>query len=142
MAVMISIKPVLYCLALGGAYLLVLSLLLEFADRKMKLTAGIPSEMLETSGPGWWFMNYLMEALFYVAIPTLVYSFLYFIIPLSGVKAGIAAALLAFTLGAAPALMGLSVKVKLPMPYLLFVLLSLLLKLAGALTIIAYLYSV
>jgi hypothetical protein len=97
--------------------------------------------MLEESGPGWSAIHFLMEMLFFAAIPTFAYSFFYMIIPLWGIKAGMAAALFAFTLGAAPALMCLSVRIRLPMPYILFTLLALLLKLGGSLIIIGYLFS-
>lgn len=138
---MMSLSLLLYCLVCAGAYLLVLSLLLDFIEHKMKLSQGIPEPMIEPAGLGVSLVNFMMEFLFFVAIPTVVYSFFYFLIPLSGVKAGMAAALFAFVLGAAPAIMGLSVRVKLPMPYLSFMMLSLLLKLGGSLIIIAYLYN-
>jgi len=138
---MMSMSLLFYCLVCAGAYLLVLSLLLDLVEHKMKLTQGIPEQMVEPAGLGASLVNFMMEFLFFVAIPTVVYSFFYFLIPLSGVKAGMAAALFAFVLGAAPAIMGLSVRVKLPMPYLSFMMLSLLLKLGGSLIIIAYLYN-
>ena len=86
-------------------------------------------------------MNFVMELLFYVVIPTIVYGFFYVVIPLSGIKAGLAAALLAFLLGATPLMMGLSVKVKLPMPYVLYNLLCHFIKLGGSMAVIGYLYS-
>lgn len=138
---MISLKLMLYCLAVGSLYLIVITLLLDFLERWLHLKAGIPADMIESTGLSWSVMNFMMDALFFVAVPTVAYSFLYFLIPLSGVKAGMAAALFAFTLGAAPGMMGLSVRIKLPMPYLLFLLLSVLVKLSGTLIIIAYLYS-
>ncbi len=138
---MMSLSLLFYCLVCAGAYLLVLSLLLDYLQHKLKLAHQIPSQLIEPAGLGDSLVNFMMEFLFFVAIPTIVYSFFYFLIPLSGIKAGLAAALFAFVLGAAPAIMGLSVRVKLPMPYLSYMMLSLLLKLGGSLTIIAYLYS-
>jgi len=138
---MMSLALLFYCLVCAGAYLLVLSLLLDFIEHKMKLAHQIPSQMVELAGLGASLVNFVMEFLFFVAIPTIVYSFFYFLVPLSGVKAGLAAALFAFVLGSAPAIMGLSVRIKLPMPYLSYMMLSLLLKLGGSLTIIAYLYN-
>lgn len=138
---MMSLALMFYCLVCAGAYLLVLSLLLDYIEHKLKLLHGVPSHLIEPAGLGASLVNFMMEFLFFVAIPTFVYSFFYFLIPLSGIKAGLAAALFAFVLGAAPAIMGLSVRVKLPMPYLSYMMLSLLLKLGGSLTIIAYLYS-
>ncbi len=138
---MISIRLLMYCVLASGLYLLVLSFVLDFAERRLKLTAGVPEEMIESSGAAAVLVNFLMESLFYVVIPSIVYSFFYYVMPFSGVRAGLAAALFAFALGAAPALMGLSVRVKLPMPYLLFVMLSLLLKLGGCMAVIGFLYS-
>lgn len=138
---MISIDLLLYCVVAAGIYLLAISLILDRIERKLSLSAGIPGELVEKSGFTVTFMNFLMEAIFYIAIPTVGYSFFYVILPLSGIRAGLAGALFAFVLGAAPIVMRLSVRVKLPMPYLLFLLFSQLLKLAGTLAIIGYLYS-
>lgn len=138
---MVSTKLLVYCLMTGAGYLFLVSILLESLGRKLKLEAGVPEALVEPFGWAWFLMNFMMEGLFFVAIPTLAFAFFYFILPLTGVRAGMAAALFAFTLGAAPILMGLSVRVKLPMPFLLFLLLSYLVKLGGTLSIIAYLYS-
>lgn len=138
---MISVELMLYCIIVGGVYLLALTAVLELIGRKLNISRGIPAELLEPAGWGWLALTYVMEFLFFVFIPTLAYSFLYLIVPLSGVRAGMAGALFAFTLGTVPALMGLSVRIKFSMLYLLYFLLGLLLKLAGALTIIGYLYS-
>jgi hypothetical protein len=141
MAQMISIELLLYSVLGAGAYLLVISLILDYLERKMKLTSGIPGELVERTSLVWTLTNFMMEVLFFVAIPTIVYGFFYSLLPFYGVRAGLASGLFAFVLGAAPALMGLSVRVKLPMPYLLWILLSILLKLLGCLAIIGYLYT-
>lgn len=138
---MYSPKLAFYCFVFSGAYLLVISLLLGFVEHKLRIKEGIPPELIETAALGWAAINFLMELLFYVVIPTIAYSFFYLVIPLAGIKAGMAAALFAFTMGASPALMGLSVRIKLPMPFILFQLLALLIKLGGSLAIIGYLYS-
>jgi hypothetical protein len=138
---MVSFELLMYCVLCGAGYLLVLSLLLDWLERKLKITSGIPKEILESDGWVWTFMNFLMESLFYVVIPAIAFAFFYVILPVSGAKGGIGCALFAFVLGAAPFAMRLSVRIKLPMPYVLFTLLSHLLKLAGALAIIGYLYS-
>jgi len=74
-------------------------------------------------------------------IPTLGYSFFYLIIPMAGVRGGLAVALIAFSLGVVPILMILSLRIRLPMLYLLFLMLTQIIKLGGALAIIGYLYS-
>ena len=131
----------LYCLISGGVYLLIATLVLELISKKTKLLSGIPSAIIEEGGGIWLVLFFIMEFLFFVTIPTVSYSFFYLIVPFSGIKAGMAATLFAFTLGAVPLVMSLSVRLRLPMQYLLFLLLSYLVKLGGSLAIIAYLYT-
>ena len=138
---MVNMELLAWCLGAGSVYLLVMSLLLELLGRRLELSRGIAGELIEPFTWVWFVMLFVMEALFYVAIPTLAYAFFYFALPLTGVRAGMASALYVFTLGAAPVLMGLSVRVKMPMSFLLFLLLSFLLKIGGTLAIIGYLYS-
>ena len=138
---MFSRELLIWCLGFGSAYILAISLLLDFAERRLRLTEGIPAELVEAGGCTFFGMNFVMEALFYVAIPSTAYAFFYQLLPISGVRAGLAGALFAFVLGAAPLAMRLSVRLKLPMPYMLFLMVSHLLKLGGSLAIIGYLYS-
>ncbi len=137
----ISFELLIYCLIVGGAYLLAASVVLDLIERKLRLAEGIPKEIVEAQGLVWTLMNFFMESLFYVIIPSIAYSFFYLILPLSGVKAGLASALFAFVLGAAPLGMRLSVRLKLPMPFVLYLLLSHIVKLGGTLAIIAWLYT-
>lgn len=138
---MISYEQMIYCFAAAGAYLLVISILLEFLCAKLKLNEYIPKELLEENSVGWFIMNYIMEFLFYVAVPTIGYSFLFLVMPFDGPRAGIAAALFALVLGAVPVIIGLSVKIKISMPYLMYIVLSYFLKLSGSVIIIGYLYT-
>lgn len=139
---MVSTTLLLYCILFAGLYHVISSILLGVLERKLNLCKGIPNEMLEESSMFWSGANIIMEGLFIVVIPAIGYSFFYLVVPLNGIKAGMGAALFAFILGAAPAIMGLSVRLKLPMPFLLFSLLSLLIRLGGSLAIIGYLYSI
>ncbi|UCG62459.1 MAG: hypothetical protein JSV52_04015 [Candidatus Zixiibacteriota bacterium] len=138
---MISMSQMVYCLVIAGAYLLLMSLILEFLSRRLKLLGNFPPQLVEVTGVGWFVTFFIMEVLFFVVIPTVSYSFFYLIVPFSGVKAGLAATLFAFTLGAVPIVMGLSVRLRLPMQYLLFSLLGYLFKLGGAMVIIGYSYT-
>ena len=138
---MISIELMLYSVVCAGAYLLILSFLLDFIERRLKLTDALPPEMVESTGVTWTLANFVMELLFFVAIPTIAYSFFYYLLPFYGVRAGLASGLFAFALGAVPVMIGLSVRIKLPMPYMLYLLFSTLLKLVGCLAIIGYLYT-
>ncbi len=138
---MISAGLMVACVAAAGVYLLLISVILLKIENRMGLTRGIPSELLETTGWVWTGFTFIMELMFYVVIPTLAYSFFYVLMPFDGLRAGIAAGLFAFVMGATPALMGLSVRVRLPMPFLLFLLLSVLLKVCGCMLLIAWLYA-
>ena len=138
---MINKTLLIYALVSAGGYLLLVSLLLEFISKKFALDKALPVELKEETGTGWFVLNFVMELLFYVAVPTIGYSFLYLILPFEGIRAGIAAALFALIIGAVPITMGLSVRVKLPLPFLTFFLLGYFIKLAGSLVIIGYLYT-
>ncbi len=138
---MVSYRLLLSCLVVGTAYLAAISFALDALERKLRLTADIPASLLEQDGLTSTIVSLLMETLFYVVIPALGYSFFYLVIPFSGIRAGFAGALLALVIGSAPVVMRLSVRLKLPLSYLLYLVLSHFLKLAGTLALIGYLYA-
>ncbi len=138
---MISIELTLYSLGLAGLYLAVVTTLVELGGRALKVSRGMPPGLLEPTGFVWHLFNFAVEFLFFAGIPTFAYNLFHMVLPLSGIRPGLAAALVAFTLGAVPVVMGLSVRIKLPTLYILYFLFGLLLKLSGALVIIGYLYS-
>lgn len=138
---MFSFELLAWCVVVGGVYLAFITFVLELVGKALKVDRGIPPALAETTGVSWHIMNFIMEFLFFVIIPALGYSMFYIVLPLSGIRPGLAAALLAFTLGALPALLGLSVRIKLPMAYLLWYLFGLLIKIAGTLGLIGYLYT-
>jgi hypothetical protein len=141
MAAMISLELLFSCLVAAGVYLFVVSLVLDFVERRLKLAAALPQQLVEKGSAAVTLANFVLELLFYVVIPTVVYSFFYYVLPFYGVRAGLASALFAFLLGSAPAVMGLSIRVKLPMPYVLYQLFAGLIKLLGSLAIIGYIYT-
>jgi len=141
MAFLISVRLLLWCGLLAGIYLLLISLALYWFGRKLDISRGIAKDLLEETGGVWFMLNYLMESLFFVIIPAIAYGFFYLILPLSGVRAGMATAIAAIALGATPLVVSLSAQLKLPVAYLLYATLSHLLKLLGCLTIIGHLYS-
>jgi len=138
---MISYELILYCILSAGVFLLVVSILTDWLTKKFNLLASVPETMKEKTDMAGFGVNFLMELLFMAVIPTLGYSFFYLIIPMAGVRGGLAVALIAFSLGVVPILMILSLRIRLPMLYLLFLMLTQIIKLGGALAIIGYLYS-
>ncbi|MDH4157813.1 MAG: hypothetical protein OEW00_11115 [candidate division Zixibacteria bacterium] len=137
----ISAELMLYCFVAGGLYLLIISVVLELSGRALNVSQYVPGELLEEQGPGWLFMNFVMDYLFFVVIPALAYSYFFLLLPLSGIRVGVAVALMAFTLGMVPLIMGLSVRLKLAMPFLLYFLVGMFLKISGCIIIIGFLYS-
>lgn len=130
-----------YCLLLGGGFLLIFSLLWELLGRSLRINRFVPDELLEVTSAGWFFVSFLMDFLFFVVIPTFAYYFFFLIVPLSGIRLGMAIALTSLTIGMLPFTMSLSIRIKLSVPWLIYFLLGQFLKLAGAMTIIGYLYS-
>ena len=119
---MISNELIVYCLALGGGALLVVTILHELLGKLLNLKRDLPKELVEPTSPAWYLLNYVMEYLFLVAVPTFAYSIFVVALPLEGVRPALAAAVMAFTLGAAPTLLAVSVRIKLSASYLLYVL--------------------
>ena len=138
---MISTELIAYCLALGGVTLLIVTFFYEWLGKLLKLTRDMPKELIEQTSMSWYLLNYVMEFLFMVAVPTFAYSIFVIALPLEGVRPALAAAVLAFTLGAAPTLLAISVRIKLSPTYLLYILVGVLIKLAAIMAIIGYLYS-
>lgn len=137
---MLSTELMIYSLVSGGVYLLLVSILLNFIGKIFKIEQGIPESMIEKTNTAWFFMIFVAEFLFFVTIPTVGYSFIYLVLPFEGVRPAMTAALFAFALGTAPMVMGISLKLRLPMSYLVFLLFSYFVKLMGCFIIIGYLY--
>lgn len=138
---MVSVKLMLYCMIAGGLYLFVLGYIMELIGKKINIYQGIPEEIRESSGFGWFLMMFITEFLFFVMIPTVGYSLVYLIIPFEGVRPAMAASLFAFVMGAAPIIMALSMKMKLPVLFLVYHLFGYFIKLTGAFIIVGYLYQ-
>lgn len=138
---MISTKLLIYCIGAGAVYLFLISILLEYIGKKINCFRGMPAEFIESGGTLWFSMNYAMELLLYVLIPSIAYSYFYILLPLSGIRTAVAGALFAFTLGAIPALTSLLNRSQLPVLTFAYLLLTILLKLTGSLLVIGYLYQ-
>lgn len=138
---MISTELVLYTLLFAGGYLVIISLVLEAVGKGLQISQGIPAEMAEKMNVTWFVMTFVIELMFFVIIPVLAFGFFDAILPLTSVRTALAVALCAFTLGALPLVMGMSVRIKMPIPFLIFTLVGLLIKLGGTMAIIGYLYS-
>ncbi len=137
---MISLKLFLACLLWGAVALFVLELVWYFLERKLNLTAKLPPEMVEAMGSGYFVSRYISQFAFLVALPSVVYSWAYVLIPFYGVRAGLVLALYLFVMGIVPFSTVSLMRIKIPLAYTLFQLAGYLIKLVLIYGIIAYLY--
>ena len=121
---MMDLTLLTYCLVAGGIYLLIFTLLHEWLGRRLQVARGIPPEQLEPSGAAAFAVGFIMEGLFFVVIPALAYGFFAVVLPLAGIRPALTLAMVAFTLGAVPAVMGMTLRVKMWLPFVLYHLLG------------------
>jgi hypothetical protein len=137
---MISIRLFLACLLWGGAALVVIESLWYVLEKKLDLTAKLPAEMVEPMGSGYLVSRLVSQFAFLVALPAVVYTWAYVLIPFYGIRAGIVLALYLFIMGIIPFSTVFLMRIKLPLAYTLFQLAGYLIKLMVIYGIIAYLY--
>jgi hypothetical protein len=132
---------IVYSLIAGAVWVLIISFLYERIARSPIFASGLPESLVEKTDISLFFLQYLIDLLFYVAIPTLGYGFFAIIFPLAGVRPALAAALALFAIGMLPMTISLTSRIKLQLPFLLLYLFANFLKMAGTLAIIGWLFS-
>lgn len=138
-------KLLLTCFAAGAVYLLLVNWALQALERyltKVGLWGDFPSELLRPQGKFVALSDLIIQLSVFVAFPALFYSFMYLLLPVEGVRAGILVALLPTALGALPLAVMINTRTKLPGSALAFLLLGHLIRIAGTLAIIGYLFSI
>lgn len=133
-----------YCLLAGGLYLALIDLLQIWMERvfsKMGLWENYPKSLIKPTHTGGRIWNFVTQLFLFVAIPTLTYGWFQYILPVEGVRAGVAIALWAIAVGAVPVMIQLSTRMSLPGSALVFFLIAQLIKLSGSLAIIGILFS-
>jgi len=137
---MISIRLLLACLLWGGVALFIFEAIWYLLERKLRLPSKLPPELLEEDGFGYFISKFIMQFAFLVAMPAVVYSWFYVMVPFSGVRAGVSLALFVFMLGIIPFAVSLLMRIKLPLSYTLFQSAGHLIKLIIVFGVISYLY--
>lgn len=137
---MISLRLLLACLFWAGLALLIFELIWYFLEKKLKLLAKLPAEFKEATGSGYFFSRFMLNLAFLVVLPSVVYSWFYVLVPFYGTRAGVALAMLVFTLGVIPFSGTVMLRIRVPLSFMLFQLAGHLLKLLLVYGIIAYLY--
>jgi hypothetical protein len=102
---------------------------------------GFPRGLLDTKNAAWFVSSYVIELVFFVLMPAIVYEWFYAVMPFSGVRGGISVALLLVLFGMTPFAILMMFRVKIPVIYILYQMVGMVIKLSGALAIIGYLYS-
>ena len=137
-------KLLLACLAAGAVYLLLINWALLWLERyftKMGLWGSYPKEMLRPQGKFVALSDLIFQLSVFVVFPAMFYSFMYLLLPLEGIRTGLVVALLPTALGALPIAVMISSRTQLPSSALAFFLFGHLIRIAGTLSIIGYLFS-
>jgi hypothetical protein len=137
----VSFKLLGYCLLIGGGYLLIIDLLFYKFEKYVPTLQGFPQNLLEPKNPGGFVSGFIIQYVFFVMMPSVVYGWFYTVIPFSGIRGGLATALFLFLFGMIPFGLLILFRIRIPVLFLLYLLLGVLLKLMGSMAIIGYLYS-
>lgn len=140
----IPTELLLYCFGVGALYLFFIHWALSALERylsKMGLWGDFPESLLRPQGKFISFGDLTVQIALFVALPVGFYSWMYMLLPLEGMRAGVGIALWTAMVGALPLTVTLNLRTHLPGSALAFYLMSYIIKLAGTLAIIGYLFS-
>jgi len=139
--VIVNFELLMWCIVIGGVYLLLTDFIWNIFERIVPTLQNFPKELIDSKGVTWFVCNYIVEFIFFVLLPAVIYGWFYAIIPFSGIRGGLALALLILVFGMVPLSILISFRIRLPVVFILFQLTGMLIKICGALGIIGYLYS-
>lgn len=137
---MISLPQMLYTLLWAGLALLIFESLWYVLENRLNLLGKLPAELVEPPNLSLLISRYIMQFAFLVVAPTIIYGWVYILLPFYGVRAGIASALILFVMGAVPFSVIIMSRIKLPLSFILFQLAGHLLRLILVFGIISYIY--
>nr|MBN2277796.1 hypothetical protein [candidate division Zixibacteria bacterium] len=136
-----SFKLLSYCLILGGAYLIIIDLIIGRLEKRVPLLGDFPRELVEDKNFAWYFYNFIVEFIFFVMMPAVIYDRFYTVMPFSGIRGGMAVGLFLFVFGMVPLAILHIFRIRIPAVFILYQLLGMMLRVIGTMTIIGYLYS-
>ncbi|HSH00471.1 MAG TPA: hypothetical protein VLB27_10495 [candidate division Zixibacteria bacterium] len=132
-----------YSMLAGGGYLLVVELALAPIERALD-RAGLWDdfpERLRKVRRTISLNDYITQLALFVALPAALYSWMYLMLPLEGARQGVAIALWTVLIGGAPMGFMIGSRARIPAAALVYLLLTHLVKLAGCLAILGYIFS-
>lgn len=136
-----SVRLLAYCLVCGAIYLIVVDLVWSRLERLVPTLKNFPENLVEPKNPSWFVYNFVVEFIFFVLVPSVVFDWFFTIMPFSGIRGGVALGLFLFLFGMIPFAILHLFRIRVPAVHVLYQLLGLLIKIAGAWAIIGYLYS-
>jgi hypothetical protein len=139
--VILNFEFLIYAIFVGGLYLLLIGFLLGRLERLIPLFENFPKELIEPKNAVLFIFTFIVEFVFFVFMPAMIFHWFFTVIPFSGFRGGVAVALFLFMLGVIPFAILILFRIKLPVVYLLYQCLCFLIKMTGSLAIIGYLYS-
>jgi len=139
--VILDFRLVVYCFVYGAIYLAIIDIVWGYIERFIPTFAHFPKELVERKTISWYFSSFIVEFIFFVLMPAVVYGWFYSVIPFSGLRGGMAVGLYLFFFGMIPLAMLILFRIRIPAVYILYQLVGLFIKVVGAATIIGYLYN-
>ena len=137
---MISFSLLTACLIAGGVYLLVVDFIWYKLENIIPALRGFPESHIENRGVSWFISCFVIEFIFFVFVPAVVYGWFYSVIPFYGMRGGVSVGLYVYVFGMIPLAILTMFRIKIPALYMLYLMLGLLIKLIGCMAIIGYLY--
>jgi len=139
--VILDFRLIIYCLVCGAVYLAIIDIVWSYIERFIPTFAHFPKELVEHKTLSWYFSSFIVEFIFFVLMPAVVYGWFYSVIPFSGLRGGMAVGLYLFFFGMIPLAMLILFRIRIPAVYVLYQLVGLFIKVVGAATITGYLYN-
>ncbi len=137
----VSFKLLGFCVVIGAVYLILLNFIWNRLEKYVPVLKGFPQEQIEDRTLAWFVSNFIIEFIFFVLLPAIVYGWFYTIMPFSGLRGGLSVGLYLFLFGIVPVTTIIMFRIKIPAVYFLFLLVGMFFKVIGAMAIIGYLYS-
>ena len=137
----VSFKLLGFCFIIGAVYILIIDFIWNKLENYVPTLRGFPKDLIEEKNAAWFVSSFIVEFIFFVLLPAVVYGWFYTVLPFSGVRGGIAVGLYLFLFGYIPLAVIVMFRIKIPAVYFLYQLLGMFIRVLGAMTIIGYLYS-
>ncbi len=137
----VSFKLLGYCIVVGAVYLIAINLIWNKLEKFVPTLKDFPKDLVEEKNPAWFVSNFVIEFIFFVLLPAIIYGWFYTVLPFSGLRGGISVGLYLFLFGIIPVATIIMFRIKIPAVYFLYLLVGMFFKVIVSMVIIGYLYS-